>query len=397
MHSPRIRLRGAFAAFCAAAVCLGATTAVASADTTSVYPPGPQTRDFAGGAGGWTSSNPPAEGVLGGLCAVLCPTITDEPVAGGGVGGAGDGFIETKQGGLASVGVAAKASGIWESPSFTYGGAARQNPTKIEFSIARRAEITSLLTEGGEAVYSVELVDKSSATGTVFVINAATLSAAEEWKTTSASVNPSLLTVGDSYAIRVTTTFTTPVGLLPSGGVGYDNVALKATKVEAASGGNGGNGGNGSNGGNGNGNGNGRNGAAGRNGANGNGTGRNSSSRLSSSRLRSLLRRGATAAPLRMKGNRLLVKVSCPGRIGRACHIVAQGLLNRHRAATTRRVVKVGRGKGKRIVLHVKRKAKKKVAKRRRLLVREKVRAGKAHATIYKQRKLMRRRGSRRR
>ena len=114
------------------------------------------------------------------------------------------------------------------------------------------------------------------------------------------------------------------------------------------------------------------------------------SSSLSDRRLLSLLR-GATVGPAVLKGKRLLVKVSCPASVGRSCRVAAQGMLNRRRAATAKRTVKLGPGKGKRIALRVKPKARPKLVKRKRLLVREKVSAGPARATVYKQRKLIRR------
>jgi hypothetical protein len=113
-------------------------------------------------------------------------------------------------------------------------------------------------------------------------------------------------------------------------------------------------------------------------------------SSLSDSQLLSLLR-ATTAAPATLKGNRLFVKVSCPAKIGRACRIGAQGLLSRRKAATTKRTVKVRKGRSKQIVLRVKPKAKSKLVKRSRVLVREAVHAGSAHATLYRSRALIRR------
>lgn len=119
---------------------------------------------------------------------------------------------------------------------------------------------------------------------------------------------------------------------------------------------------------------------------------RGKSSRLSDSRLLSLLRDGAVGSPAMLaRGKRLLVKVNCPGRAGRGCRVAAQGMLNRRKPATRRRVVKIPMGKAKRIALRVKPNARRKLAKRKRLLVRQTVRAGQAKATIYKQRKLIRR------
>lgn len=124
-------------------------------------------------------------------------------------------------------------------------------------------------------------------------------------------------------------------------------------------------------------------------GAGGKGSGSDS---LSDRRLFLLLSSGGAAGPAVLKGNRLFVRVGCPARIGHACRLTAQGLFGKRKPATAKRTVKVAKGKGKRVVLRVKPKARKKVAKRKRLLVREKVRAGGAKATVYKQRKLIRKR-----
>jgi hypothetical protein len=64
---------------------------------------------------------------------------------------------------------------------------------------------------------------------------------------------------------------------------------------------------------------------------------------------------------------------------------------DKRKPATSKRTVKVRSGKGKQIVLRVKPKLRTKVAKRKRLLVSEKVRVGKTTVTAYKVRKLIRR------
>ena len=102
--------------------------------------------------------------------------------------------------------------------------------------------------------------------------------------------------------------------------------------------------------------------------------------------------RSGMAGTAVLKGNRLFVKVRCPKSIGRACRITAQGLLRKGKPVTTKRTVKVGQGKSRQVVLKVKPKFRAKVAKRKRLLVSEKVRAGETTATAYKVRKLIRRR-----
>lgn len=122
----------------------------------------------------------------------------------------------------------------------------------------------------------------------------------------------------------------------------------------------------------------------------GDGGGKKGSGSLTDSRLLSLLSGGASS-PAVLKGNRLFVKVGCPRKIGHACRITAQGFFRKRRPATARHMVKVAKGKSKRIALRVKPKVRPTVGKRKRLLVREKVRAGGAKATVYKTRKLIRR------
>ena len=96
-------------------------------------------------------------------------------------------------------------------------------------------------------------------------------------------------------------------------------------------------------------------------------------------------------ATLKGKGKRLLVRARCPAAIGRACRVTLQGLLKKRKAATTKRVVKIAKGKSRKIVLKVKPKAKGKVAPRKRLLFKQTVVAGPAQATAYKRLKLIRR------
>ncbi len=123
----------------------------------------------------------------------------------------------------------------------------------------------------------------------------------------------------------------------------------------------------------------------------GGGSGGKGSGSLSDSRLFSLFSAGSASSPAVLEGNRLLVRVSCPAKIGHVCRIAAQGLLNKRKPATGKRSVRVGKGRGKLVVLSVKPKARQKLAKRKRLLVRERVSAGKARATVFKRRKLIRR------
>jgi hypothetical protein len=112
---------------------------------------------------------------------------------------------------------------------------------------------------------------------------------------------------------------------------------------------------------------------------------------LTDSRLSSLIQGGGLIGPAVLKGNKISVKVRCPKQVGRTCKVALTGMLTKRKPATTTRKVTVRKGKVKRVVLKVKPKAKAKLAKSKRLLFKERVRAGTAKATVYKRLKLIRR------
>jgi hypothetical protein len=252
-----------------------------------------------------------------------------------------------------------KGTATWNSPQFT---------VPVEPITDAEVHLDSTFDPGGlvdvepTGSYTVTLSDLSTGKSTTAL--SGELEGATPFSPESA---PVAVVGGHKYRLSieaVTAQSTVAVSLLSgTSNLRFDNVGLS---VRSTSGGNG-NGGNGKN-----------------------GSGSDSSS-LSDRRLFSLLSNGGTSGPAVLKGNRLFVKVGCPRKVGHACRITAQGFLRRGRPATAKRMVKVAKGKGKRVVLRVKPKARAKVAKRKRLLVRERVRAGGARATVYKSRKLIRR------
>jgi hypothetical protein len=349
MSSRNLRCLSAGVVCCVA----GLLPAVAvGADTTGEYAPDTAARTFAGSAGGWTNSSS-----FDGSCIppLLCPTIANSFQ---GTGGAqGEGFIRSAFTGVAGVlGVAGTATGTWESPQFSYSGAGGQAPTSVRFTMDREANVAQLLAvAGNSATYSVQLVDISSPSGSLTLIDKATLAEAASWQAVPAvAVNPARLADGDRYKIRIDSSYTTGTSVLVTGNADYDNVVLRAS---AGGGGKG----------------------------NGNGAGS-----LTDSRLLDLIQ-NSLVGPAILKGNRLSVKVRCPARVGTKCRTAVQGLLKRHKPATSTRKAKIAKGKAKRLVLRVKPKALKKVSKRKRLLFKETVRAGKAKATVYRRLKLIRR------
>ena len=218
---------------------------------------------------------------------------------------------------------------------------------------------------GNSAEYSVRLIDVSEEGEALTLIAPTTLAGANSWTSVArGSIDPESLTPGDEYRIQITSSYTTGTSVLVSGNADYDNVALSASDGV------------------------GRGGKKGK--GKGKGNGDNSVGAFGPQRLEELLRQ-ATPSTAVLRGKKLLVRVKCPRKIGHTCRTTAQGLLRRHRPATLKRTVRLRSGKSKLLVLRVKPRARNQVAKRKRLLVRQKVRAGKVTATVTKSRRLIRR------
>ncbi len=335
--------------------------AVAGA-ASSKYPPAAAARGFDGGLAGWTSSSS-TDGAC--LPPLLCASVDNSFQ---GSGGADDGgFVRSSYTGVVgAMAVAGTATAVWQSPAFTYAGAAGASPTAVSFALDRRASVDQLLAvDGNSAQYSVQLIDLTEGGEALTLIAPATLAGARSWTNVSrGSIDPGSLTAGHDYRIQITSRYTSGTSVLASGSADYDNVVLAATTGRGGAG---------------NGNGDGA------------GSGKNAGA-LSSQRLEDLLR-GATPGTATLGGNgkRLFVRVKCPRKVGRTCRTSVQGLLKKGRPATKRRSVRLRSGKAKLIALPVKPKASKQLATRKRLLVRQKVRAGKATATLFKSRRLIRR------
>lgn len=206
-----------------------------------------------------------------------------------------------------------------------------------------------------EATFTAKLIDKTA--GTVSTPIVENVKGAAAWSGVDAATS---LIAGHSYAISVTTeTASTVVGsslLAGTSNARIDNVQL----FDRLSGG----------------------GASGGGGQGGAG--------LTDSQLTSLVR-SSLVGPAVLKGRRLFVKAKCPAKVGVKCRISVQGLLSRRKPATSTRTARVGKGKAKRFVLQVRPKARAKLATRKRLLFKEKVRAGSAKATVYRRLTLIKR------
>ncbi|HYP55981.1 MAG TPA: hypothetical protein VEQ41_06740 [Solirubrobacterales bacterium] len=346
-------------AACLVGLCLALPATAGAAS--SKYPPDPAARGFNGGLAGWTAS-----ASFAGTCAapLLCPSATNTFQPSDGADGGG--HIRSAYQGVAGVtAVGGTTTAVFASPPFTYSGAAGQQATAVALTMDRRANVDELLAvEGNKATYSVRLADLDAGGESIPLIEPATLAGASSWRgVTTTSVDPRDLIRGHDYRLLITSAYTTGTGVLVGGNADYDNVVLEATRDGAGAG----------------------KGKAG-DGSDGDG--------LGSERLAALVRAAAPGTAVvagRGKATRLLVRVKCPRKVGRACRIATQGLLRKRKPATVRRTVKVRKGKAKLVALKVKPKARRQVVKRKRLLVRHKVRAGRATAVVYKTRKLIRR------
>lgn len=251
-----------------------------------------------------------------------------------------------------------------QSPDFVAGegGAATLH-------LEREFDPGSLVDLAPRVEYSAELVDRSAGKRSTAISE--TVESSAGWRGVDGAAT---IRSGDTYAIVLTartSSSTLGTGLLSgSTSARFDNVALTVGSDSSAGVGGAG---------------------AGGGGVKGAGTGNGTRPPMSDARLASLAP-ATIAGSAQLRGRRLFVKARCPKRIGRACRLSLVGLLGKRKPATTRRTVKVARGKTKRLALRVKPRAKKRVSGRRRLLFKLHLRAGAAKATTYKRLRLIRRR-----
>ena len=225
-----------------AVLVIAATALVAASPASAVtsdYHPTADARQFTSSDGGWTATTD-QEGPLADLvCALtplLCPAVENSFVASGGFNEADadpatDGFLRTHVSGVSTV--ITNTTVQWRSPEFTYNGAGGATPNLLSFSLARRSNAGDLLNLLTEAKYSV-FIDRVSNGSSTTVIDDAELTDQPTWtRIPTVSVDPSALTIGQNYRIRVVTELVVPViELLPDSTFDWDNVRLRATTDE---------------------------------------------------------------------------------------------------------------------------------------------------------------------
>lgn len=323
----------------AALLALGVLAAPASA-ATSVYPGG--AGQFDGGAEGWQATEASCNVPL--LCSA----------SGGYESGDGRpaGSIAADTNVALNLLTLFQSTVTLQSPDFRVGDGGAGS-----LHLDRRFVSGSLLDLAPQLDYTVRLIDRTSGRTSTSITES--VDASSGWSGEDGAVT---VVAGHTYAIAITARTSSTVagtGLLAgSTSARFDNVALTVGSGGADGGGNG---------------------------ATGHGSGDSMAARVAA------LAPATLAGPATLKGQRLSVKARCPAKIGRSCRISVLGLLSKRKPATAPRRVKIAKGKTKRVVLKLKPRAKGKVAARKRLLFKVKVRAGKADATAFKRLRLLRR------
>jgi hypothetical protein len=203
---------------------------------TSDYHPATDSRQFTTTDGGWTATTAktgPLADLVCALTPLLCPAVENTYQASDGFNEADaspatDGFLRTHVSGVSTV--ITNTTVQWRSPEFTYNGAGGATPNLLSFSLARRSDVGDLLNLMTEAKYSV-FIDRVSNGSSVTVIDDAELTDQPTWtRIPTVEVDPSALTIGQNYRIRIVTELVVPViELLPDSTIDWDNVRLRAT------------------------------------------------------------------------------------------------------------------------------------------------------------------------
>jgi Thrombospondin type 3 repeat/RTX calcium-binding nonapeptide repeat (4 copies) len=194
----------------------------------SEYHPDAEARTFATTAGGWSGSSDYTNGLC--IAGLTCPDVDNEHVASGGTGGAADGYLESELDGLLSLLSVTQAT--WESPEFTYNGAAGEVPDAVSFTFDRRTDAEALLLLLDEANVSVYLDNVTKGTS-LEIVDHNPIPNVDSWTSLAAvDVSPAQLEIGDTYTIRIVTELSLPAAVIPDSEFDYDNVVLRATKAD---------------------------------------------------------------------------------------------------------------------------------------------------------------------
>lgn len=313
----------------------------------AVYPNGGST--FSGSLEGWQATKDECK-VLGVTeLEALCRNESGLDATSGNPAGS----LAAKGKVLVDVGGSFKSDTSFESPTFTAGEGGQGS-----LALDRAFDPGGLVELKPQLTYTATLVDKTSGQRQEAISE--TVGATAPFARKSGAVS---LVAGHQYAVVIEAEIeATLVGASLGAATGrFDNVSVTGPGAGSGAGG----------------------------GGNGGGE-ENNTSALTDARLESLLGSSLTGSA-GVKGNRVFVKARCPAKVGAACRVTVRGLLKKGKPATAPRTAKIAKGKSKLLALGLKPKLKGVVAKRKKLLFKETVRAAKAKATVYRKLKLIRR------
>ena len=166
---------------------------------------------------------------------MICPAVSEQYIPSGGADGAGDGYLRSRVAGIASLLTTTRSR--FTSTEFTYSGAGGAAPDALSLTMNRRTNAAALLSLLGSANYSVELIDLDANDATLAPINHRPLTQVPSWApVTEAMIDPSQLTIGHRYRLRITTELAMPVAVIPDGVFDYDDVVLRAAQTSAPDG-----------------------------------------------------------------------------------------------------------------------------------------------------------------
>jgi hypothetical protein len=320
----------------------------APAAPASVYPPGGGA--FSAGLEGWTATEE--------SCNVTLLSSCD--ASGGHDASVGNppGALNAQTSVTLNLAAVFDSTVVFESPDFT---AADAGPATLHAE--RQFVPGGLGALAPEATWSVSLIDRG--TGTPTEVIGETLS--DDDSAFAGQDGAASVVAGRTYALRVevATTAGAALGLTERDSqVRFDNIALTVQDLGGGSGGGVGGG----------------DGDAGAGGPGG----------LTVAQLLTSVRRG-DAAIAGLRGRHIFVRLRCPMRAGRTCRITAQGRIRKRVRVTHRRTVRIAKGRSRVVALRVKSRFRQRLAKRKRLLVFQRVRVGDLTATYARSRALIRR------
>ena len=217
---------------------LAATFAVAApaGAATTDYPPNvngsSDIRDFGDSAGGWTATVEREPAVADLLCVLqplTCPSVTNFWAPTDGAGGATDGYLRTEIGGVTNLLTRTKVA--WRSPYFTYNGAEGDVPDDVFLTLDRRTDAEALIQLLEDGYLNVSLERMSG--GSITVYDHLPVKDVNDWSSLPAAhILPSQLSLGGVYRVKIETVLDVPVGVVPDASFHFDNVLMRANKVD---------------------------------------------------------------------------------------------------------------------------------------------------------------------